>query len=122
MPDGSAHAGQAQPPLNPHPPQPTQQPHGGQWITQEADYLDLPDHLLIAGSFQSTQASGLFDAHGLVPDFDGIHIVQQIDKPDGAAWLFIRCDGEAALADPASILSDDLRGTLLRYAGRLTLK
>jgi hypothetical protein len=92
---------------------------GVQWKTKLSDMIDQPPHLLIAGSFQTTAAGGVFDAHALVPAFDGLHLVQQVDQQEGGAWSFIHCDTESALVDPLSILGDDLRDTLHRYIDRL---
>ncbi len=96
-------------------------PQAVQWKTTSEDLVDQPSHLFIAGSFQTTSISGMYDAHALVPAFDGLHLIQQVDREDGGAWSFIHSDGEPALADPSSVLGDDLSDTLRRYTHRLKL-
>jgi hypothetical protein len=80
-----------------------------------SDFDPVAPTLLIAGSFQTAGGSGLVTAHGLVPPFDGLHVVH--DRC--STWIFIRRSGEAALADPSSITLDDLRQCLDDAVNRL---
>ncbi|HEX8911283.1 MAG TPA: hypothetical protein VF796_02910 [Humisphaera sp.] len=94
------------------------------WAVADADAAGLPPHLLVAGSFQALGPGDVFAAHAAVPPFDGVHAVEQ--RPGGrrgrrSSYLFVRAGGGEAglLADPASVLSDDVGAALREAASRL---
>jgi hypothetical protein len=82
-----------------------------------SDLAHLPAHVLVAGSFQSRGAGDPFDAAAAaVPAFGGVHLVECRARPRGrpASFVFVRGDAaqEPQLADPASVLVDDLDQSL----------
>jgi hypothetical protein len=88
-----------------------------------SDLAHLPAHVLLAGSYQTRGAGDVFDAAAAVPAFGGVHVVEQGRggrRPD-ASLLFLRIDAtaDAALADPAVILVDDVDQALREAFGRL---
>jgi hypothetical protein len=96
------------------------------WTLRASDYTELPDRLLVAGSFQSAPAGGLLDAHRRAPSFDGVHVVDQ-RRPAGRGrrrtTLFVRAAGrEASLADPAAFTVDDVDAALRDAAARIRVR
>lgn len=83
----------------------------------------LPDRLLLAGSFQSAPPGHITDAMYLPPHYDGIHLVAQ--RRSGhqrrRGWVFIRCDHELSLGDPAVLIGDDIDQALRDAADRVRL-
>ena len=93
------------------------------WSTRDEDFVDLPPHLWIGGSFQTLASDDPIDAADAVPSFDGVHLLNWRTTSHGrsraAAWIFVRAAGEVGLADAANVLVDDLADTLRRHAHRL---
>lgn len=56
-----------------------------------------------------------------MPPFDGIHVIEQPPYPrrPRRAYTFLRYRGEAALAEPAAVLADDVAAALSRFTDRL---
>ena len=73
---------------------------------------------VLAGSFQSI-LGGTIQALAAVPAFDGLHLITTHSA--GSLWVFVRAERTAALADPASIVVDDIPATLHAHADRLHL-
>jgi hypothetical protein len=96
---------------------------GARWSCRPADFAGLPAHVRLAGSYQSHPAPGPFAAAAAVPPFDGIHVIEQppYRRRPRLAYTFLRYRGEAALAEPAAVLANDVAAALSRFALRLRI-
>jgi hypothetical protein len=94
------------------------------WSLRAADFGQEPVWMRLAGSFATVGSEDLFEAARSVPMFDGLHLIQLQTPRKGeerGLAVFLRFEGEARVANPANVVSDDLRDVLRRYASRLRL-
>jgi len=101
---------------------PTQRcsPDGVCWSHDDADYADRGQSIFLGGSYQSATARGLDEAAALVPQLDGIHLINVQDK-DPRMYAFAYFEGRVHAVDASQFFIDDVAFSLEQSLPHLTL-
>lgn len=99
------------------------------WLRRVSDFAGLPSHILVGGSYQTLPVKDVFDAAASVPAVAGVHVVRRLGPNAQEVWVFLRLDdtgrksepSDAQLAEPSSLLVDDVEAILSRHPERLKL-
>jgi hypothetical protein len=89
---------------------------------RDGDFASIPAGWVIAGSYQGSPARSLVDAWRTVLAFDGLHCItcRAGERHARRTFAFLRNGGgDAALADPAAALVDDITAALRDAADRI---
>lgn len=92
---------------------------GSAWSYRAEDFADLPDGVVIAGSFASTTASDIAGMYALVPEFDGLHVIAGVGADAKTLMGVVTLSGEPLVIEASRIVEDDWVKTLAVHASRL---
>lgn len=87
---------------------------------------ELPSGCVVAGSSQSAVLRKPAEATTLVPNFDGLHVVDNVaghrnEQQSAAPHCFVRAGGMIVPVGAELVVFDDWVGALRQHADRLTL-